>query len=137
MSVIGCSKKEVIKHNYVFTGENELWEAEYKVDATGTFTENGDNTEYTTSTENTLTVTYKKDITELASVKKLEISYQSSAGGGGIAADFNDNPPSEKTYVVRGSSKGGAIENREEVVKVNITLDGKTQVIEIKEKSMY
>lgn len=130
--VAGCSNKEVIKHNYTYKGENELWTAEYKVNSTGTFTEKDSNTDYESNSNITLTITYKKDLSQLSSVKHLEISYESSAGGGNLNLNFDDNPPNEKTYTLKSSSTGGAIENKDEIVKVNINLDGKTQVIELK-----
>ena len=70
--VAGCSNKEVIKHNYTFKGENELWTAEYKVNGTGTFSKKDGKTHYQSNSNSTLTVSYKKDITELSSVKHIE-----------------------------------------------------------------
>jgi hypothetical protein len=130
--IAGCSNKEIIKHNYTYTGQNEFWSAEYKVNGTGIFTEKNGKTEYQSNSDNTLTVTYKKGLAELSSVKHLQISYESSAGSGSINLEFKDTPPNEKTYTHKSSSKGGAIEKKDEIIKVNITLDGKTQTIELK-----
>ncbi|MCM1991381.1 hypothetical protein KDK92_16730 [Oceanirhabdus seepicola] len=129
--VTGCSNKEVIKHNYTYKGENELWTVEYKVNGTVTFTEKNGKTECESNSNKILTVNYKKDLSELSSVKHLEISYESSAGGGKSNLDFNDNPPNEKTYTLK-SGGTGAIENKDEIIKVNITIDGKAQTIELK-----
>jgi len=129
--VAGCSNKEVIKHNYTYTGENELWTAEYKVNGTGTFTQKDNKTLYQSNSNSTLTINYKKDLSELSSVKHIEISFESSARAGKLNLNFDDNPPNEKTYMLK-SSSGGAIENKDEIIKVTIGLDGKTQVIELK-----
>lgn len=129
--VAGCSNKEVLKHNYTYKGENELWIAEYKVNGT-MFTEKDGKIDYESKSNTTLTITYKKDLSELYSVKHLEISYKSSVGGGKLNINFNDNPPNKKTYTLKSSSTGGAIENKDELVKVSINLDGKIQIIELK-----
>ena len=82
--ITGCSKKEVIRRNYNYKGDNEFWAAEYKVKGTGTFTEKNSKTEYESNSYKVFTVIYKKDISQLYSVKHLEISYKSNAAGGKI-----------------------------------------------------
>jgi hypothetical protein len=130
--ITGCSRKEEIRHNYIYKGENELWSAELKVNGKSTFTEKSGKTEYDSSSEKLFIVTYKKDLTQLSSVKHLEISYETSAGGGKVTVDFTDGPPSKKTYTMNSGSRGGAIENKDEVIKVTINLDGKIQTVELK-----
>jgi hypothetical protein len=129
---VGCSKKDVVKHNYKYTGENELWSAEYKVNSTGIFTEKHRKVDYESNSDTTLTVTYKKDLSELSSVKGIEISYKSSVKGGEITKEFSDAPPDEKSYTIKSSSKGAAIERKDEVIKVDINIDGNIQTIELK-----
>jgi hypothetical protein len=131
--VTGCSNKEVIKHNYTYKGENELWTAEYKVNGIGKFTKKDGITDYKSNSDEVLTITYKKELSEIASVKHLEISYESSAGGGTLTNNYDkNNPLSQKTYTLKSSCVGGAIETKDEIIKVNINLDGKTQTIELK-----
>ncbi|AZV58499.1 hypothetical protein [Clostridium sp. AWRP] len=125
---IGCSNKDVIKHNYTYKGENEFWTAQYKVNSTGTFTKKNDKLHYEGNSNGTLTVTYKKNISKLSSVKHLEISYKSSAGSGSIG----QNSPKKKTYTMTSSSTDGVIEDKDEVIKVTINLDGNIQTIELK-----
>lgn len=127
--VAGCSNKNVIKHNYTYKGENEFWTAQYKVNSTDTFTKKDDKLHYEGNSNDILTVTYKKNISDLSSVKHLEISYKSSAGYGSIG----QNSPRKKTYTMTSSSTtGGATENKDEIIKVTINLDGKIQTIELK-----
>lgn len=131
--ITGCSNKEVIKHNYTYRGENEFWIAEYRVNGTGTFIEKNNKTEYEANSNKILTLTYKKSLLDLSSVKHLEISYESSAGGGKLTEDFDSNHPlNQNTYTLKSSNIGGAIESKDEVVKVSINLNGKTQTIELK-----
>lgn len=131
-TITGCSNKDVIKHNYTYKGENELWTAEYKVNDTGAFTKKDGTLHYEGNSNNILTVTYKKEITQLSSIKHLEISYKSSVGGGKLAEDFDNGCPKKKTYTLKSNSTGGAIENKDEVIKVNVSIDGNTQTIELK-----
>lgn len=130
--ITGCSNKEVIKHNYCYKGENEFWTAEYKVNGTGTFTENNDKTEYDSSCEKVFTITYNKDISQLASVKHLEISYKSRTANGKITEDYSNGLKPEKTYTLKSNSSGVAIENKDEVIDVTINIDGEIQTIELK-----
>jgi hypothetical protein len=128
----GCSNKDVIEHDYTYKGESELWTAEYKVNGTGTFTKKDGTLEYDSDVDTILTVTYKKALSELSSVKNLEISYETSAGGGKLNENFDDIPPNKKTYTLKSGRSGGAIENKDEIIKVNISIDGKSQTLELK-----
>lgn len=128
----GCSNKEVFKYDYTYFGENEFWSAEYKVADTGISAQEADKTSDKSASNTILTVTYKKNLSDLAAVKQLEISYVS---GDMIVKSnnyFTDNPPSEKTYTLKSSDVGAGIKNKDEIIKVKITLDGKTQIIELK-----
>lgn len=114
------SIKGAFDHNCTYKGENEFWTAEYKVYDTKILT------------DKRLIVSYKKNLSDLSSIKHLEISYESSIGGGKLTEDFGDNPPKERTYTLKGNGSGGMILNKDEVVKVNISIDGKTQTIELR-----
>ncbi|MDD7796067.1 hypothetical protein [Clostridium sp. 'White wine YQ'] len=128
----GCTNQKVTKVSYTYKGENDLWTAEYKVNGTKTITEKKDKSEYNSDYNNSLIVTYKKDVSELASMKSLEISYESSATGGKSNQSFDDNTPKQKTYTIKTSSTGSAIEREDEIIKVDINIDGKIQTIELK-----
>jgi len=58
--LVGCSNKEVINHNYIFTGENDLWTAECKVNGTEIFIKKDGKTERYCNATRTVSVTYKK-----------------------------------------------------------------------------
>lgn len=119
--IVLYSSKDVFGQNYTYKGENELWTAEYKVNVTKAFT------------DTKLTVSFKKDLSEISSVKHFEISYESSIRGGKLTSDFDSNNPlNQKTYTLKSNSSGGAIVNKNEIIKVNINLDGKIETIELK-----
>jgi hypothetical protein len=133
LTVSGCSKKDVVKHNYIFKGGNEFWSAEYEVNGTVTFTDKDGKLRAESKSNHILTVTYKKELSDLDSIKNLEISYESTAGGGKLAGEFNnDNPLDKKTFTMKSMSKGGAIENKDELIKVKINIDGYIQAFELK-----
>ena len=128
----GCANKKVTKFSYTYKGENDLWTAEYKVNGTKTIIENKDKNEYSSESDDTLIVSYKKDVSELSSVKNLEISYKSTAGSGKLTQNYDDNTPRQKTYTFKSSGTGAATVSEDEIIKVDITVDGKTQIIELK-----
>jgi hypothetical protein len=130
-----CSSKDVMNYNYTYKGENELWSVEYKVNGTGIFSEKNGATGYKNDINRKLTVTYKKDLDQLSSEKKLQVWYESSADRGNMVHEFKDGKPVEKTYIVISDGKNGAIENKHEIIKVTIWLDEQEQVIELKNKN--
>ncbi|KMT21800.1 hypothetical protein CLCY_3c00670 [Clostridium cylindrosporum DSM 605] len=130
----GCSNEEVIQESLIYKGENESWRAEYKVDSKITTTTK-DNiiNKYEGKKSDLLTVTYKKDLSQLASVKHLKITYNSSCSGGSLEDEFDkNNPIDKKTFKIQGVSGGVEVEKKDEIVKVNINVDGKIQTIELK-----
>lgn len=130
--ITGCSNKKVVNHNYTYKGENEFWIAEYRVNGTGTFTEENGMTIYKSNCDKILTINYKKNLSDLSSVKHLEISCESSAGNKKLIDNFDNNHPIKKTYTLKSSGSGIAIENKKEIIKVNIDLGEKTETIELK-----
>jgi len=129
--ISGRSNREVSEHHYIYRGEKNLWNAEYKVDATVTFFKIDGVLNVETYKERILTVTYKGDISDLSKVKHLIISYNSSAGGGSLDEEFDSKPPTENIYTLKSSSTGTAIENEEETIQVTINIDGEIQTIEL------
>lgn len=133
-TIVGCSSadKEVIKHDYLFKGENENWQAEYHIDATEVFYKEDGILKYDNDAEKKLTVSYKKDIVDLASVKLIEISYKSRTGGGTISEEYSgDNFLEKGIFVIKTEGHGGALEKQDDIIKVEITLDGKVETIEL------
>ena len=130
--ITGCAKKEIINHNYVYKGENAFWSAEYKVNGKGTFTEKNGKNQYDSNAKKVFTITYKKDINQLSTVKHMEISYESSVASGKVTENFNAGAPKEKTYTTKSEDEGVPIENKYDVIKVTINLDGKIETIELR-----
>ena len=130
--ITGCSKKDIIKHNYTFKGENESWTAEYKINGTQTFIKEDTHTKFESEAQKELLITYKNDISELSSVKHIEISYKSTPSSGKIVEDYTDGNQPKKTYKFQSSSKGAAIENQDDIIEVTVNIDGNIEVFELK-----
>ena len=130
---IGCSNNDGIKHNYTYKGENNFWTAEYKVNGTDAFTKKGSKNSSESRSNATFTITYRKNLAELSSIKHMEISYESSVHRQKITNNYNkNNRLNKKTYILKSDSKGSAIEGKDEIIKASINLDGKIQTIDLK-----
>lgn len=133
LTVTGCSNKDVKKHHYVFKGENDYWTIVYEVNANETFFKKDGKLHYDSKSNETFTATYKKDLSDLASNENIEISYKSSVGGGKLTEEIDKVNP-KKIFSMKSGSTGGALENEDEVIEVNINIDGNIQTIELKNK---
>ena len=136
----GCSnKKDTDKDTkistYTFKGENELWNVELNIHAEETFTEKEGTLSYENNASKVLTATYQKDLSDLSSAKNIMISYKSSVSGGSLEENYEDTPPTEKVFTLSSQSSGGAIESADEIIEVNISIDGTTQTIELKNEN--
>ncbi|WMJ88560.1 hypothetical protein [Anaerocolumna sp. MB42-C2] len=136
----GCSnKKDTDKDTkistYTFKGENELWNVELNINAEETFTEKKGTLSYENNVSKVLTATYQKDLSELSSTKNLMISYKSSVSGGTLEENYEDAQPTERVFTLSSASSGGAIESADEIIEVNIAIDGTTQTIELKNEN--
>jgi len=131
--LVGCSNTETTNYNYTFKGENDSWTAEYKVVGTVTWSKADGKLHYESEATKVLTVTYKGDAAELSSVRYLELSYDTGAGGGKFAENYDsENPLSQKVFTFRSEGKGQSIPYKDEVIEVRINLDGNEQTIELK-----
>lgn len=129
--VTGCSNKDVKKHHYIFKGENDNWTIVYEVNANETFFKKDGTLHYKNKSNATFTATCKKDSSDLASKKNIEISYKNSVGGGKLNEEIDQANP-QKTFSMQTSSTGGALVNEDELIEVNINIDGDVQTIELK-----
>lgn len=127
-SIVGCSNKKIYTYDYNYRGENEFWAGEYKVSGNAIFTEKDNKTSYEGNGSEIFTVTYKGDISELASVRHLEIYSEDTK----LVYDLDsDESLRQKTFILKSRSTDG-VEPKKETVEVNINIDGKIQTIELK-----
>lgn len=132
LATTGCSKKDIVKHNYTFKGENESWTAEYNINGTQTFIKDGDISRVESECQKEFSITYKNNISELSKIKNIKISYKSRISGGEIVEDYNDGTWPEKTYKIQSNSTGGAIESKDDTIEVTVNIDGNIEVFELK-----
>lgn len=131
--ITGCANKQVLFHNYTFSGENNLWSAVYKVNGSETFIEKDKVTDYSNMSKKIFTLKYKGKLEDLSSVKKLEFAYKTSARGETSTLEFDDNNPLNKvTFVLKSTSENSVIEKKDETIIVTVTVDGNTQTLELK-----
>lgn len=113
-----CSGEEKY-YDYRFNGEGEYWEAEYSFSGTEIWGEKDGRTTYSNENRDEFVLSYKGTLKDFSSVKSLEYSYKTSAGGGSGGRDF-DEPPTEVIFKHRGGSKNGAKVSENEVIQVNV-----------------
>lgn len=135
LTITGCSNKQVDNIDYTFKGENEFWTAEYQVKGIGTFSKKFGQINFDSDLNKTLTVTYTKDISQLSSVKHIEISYEditSPLKGKTLIEDYKNDSHARKTYILKSHTTGSAIEAGNSIIKVTINIDKQIQTIELK-----
>lgn len=130
MFLTACT--ETINKDYKFTGESENWEAEYIYRATEKWGEDNGTATYSNSASNNLVLRYKGSLKELASMKKLEYSYETTAGGGSKVETFDEPPQSLIFNSGTSSSVGGASISKDEVIQVIVKKDGIEETFDLK-----
>lgn len=128
-----CKEKDVIYHNYTFEGENDEWSAIFKVTGKTSFSKTNGTLSSKSESNEVLAVTYKGELSELSTVKHIEISYKNSAGGSSISNNYNENENiTNKTFTIKSGGKNVAIINEDEIIEVTINIDGNSQIVSLK-----
>ncbi|MDF2942384.1 MAG: hypothetical protein K0S01_1242 [Herbinix sp.] len=131
VTLVGCSK--LFSKALIFKGESEDWKADFRVYNIETSTNEDGNDVYTA--DKTLTVTYKNDLADLATVKTWEISYESVWYGGKQSETLTNNSSiTDKVFTINcgGGQSDLRIENKDNVIKVSVNIDGEIQNLELK-----
>ena len=129
---IACNKKDVTEYHYIYQGENDLWNAEYRIDCIVTLTEENGKKSSDTVTDCELVVTYKGELTDLSSVRHVEISYKSSTRGGNLIEDYEPGGSiSSKIFTLKSGGRNDAIPVEDDVINVTIITDDQTQTLEL------
>lgn len=120
-----------IENHFIFSGESKSWTGEMKVDSKLGFYEKDGVLGCDANEEHTLTVTYKGDVSILSSVKQLKIDFDAGPSGGTLEEDHADEPIQQNTFVMKGAGNGAQIQ-KDEIITVTVTVDGKTESFEMK-----
>ncbi|CAG9623560.1 hypothetical protein [Sutcliffiella rhizosphaerae] len=128
-----CSADASINFRYMFAGNSDNWEAEYIESGKKVFENiNGKNT-YSSESADEFILKYIGNEDELKSVKKVEYSYKTSAGGGSEIRNFDKAPnKSDLIFKSDGSSVNGANVSGNENIQVIVKWDGKEETFELK-----
>jgi ABC-type phosphate/phosphonate transport system substrate-binding protein len=126
----GCSKKETAETdvNHSFKGKSDHWIATYQVEGNGGFFERLKGTD--PKSKQQLILTYKGDVSELSTLKKLTYSLVSSESKGNETVTFNE-PTTKKEFTFT-EIKGKEMEPSDETVSVKVKWDGKEEKISLK-----
>ncbi len=95
------------RNSQALQGEDENWKAEYRIDFATDYLQKDGKVYPKSMNQKRITVTYKKNLSDLFDVKHLEISYEDSFGGGGKLIEDFDSPPTEKQFRLGGGSGSG------------------------------
>jgi len=131
----GCKTKDndETKINYTFKGENEFWDAKYTINGFEKFERKNGVLSYNNSFSNLLTVEYKGDLSDLNSVKEMEISYKTSKTSGKSVDTYDTNQPiTSKEFKLKSGGENTALPDENEIVTVEIKVDGVSQTLELK-----
>jgi len=120
-------------YSYTYAGENDEWAAEYAITGAGEWTNKDDTLGYDGSYSTILTISFKKDLKELPSVRHLIISYKLKNGGGTQDETYDEKSTVRSSYSQSSGSSGMYIYAKGDVFTVTINLDGAEQTIELYE----
>lgn len=121
----GCTNDNIVKQDFNLKGENNNWITEYKGHSEGEFYKEKGKLNYKETSDGILTLTYKGNLSDLASVR--EIGYEYVNGSGKITLD---QAPDKKVFKF---NKGlSAVTDENITKKVDIIIDGKKEIIEMK-----
>ncbi|MCQ1534771.1 hypothetical protein FTO70_03500 [Methanosarcina sp. KYL-1] len=114
-----CSGKELITekqvityHDDTFEDESENWKARYELSETHVFITANRKTHYDGELEHILFVTYKGNLSDLPSPKRINISYDAGSWGGGRVDSFN-----QEEYVFKRGAKRKLISERRPILE--------------------
>ncbi len=130
----GCNEDQDVKnHSYTFRDENDLWEAEYKLEgSTVFFTNEKGALEAEDHFDDALIVAYKGKLQDLQDIRKVKISYDGASRGGSLNTEYGEKEHiNSKVFKLLGGGSG-AIPSEDDVIRVTIQIDdGETQNLEL------
>ncbi|RFU69312.1 hypothetical protein [Bacillus sp. V59.32b] len=120
--LIGCTSKETIsRHNYKFYGESKHWTA------TLHFVGIGVNSNHYDEDKKDFVLEYKGSYTDISkSIVKYSIKSSGFSEGG------SESPPGTKYIRHSDEGTGGAIQKKDDVIKVLVEWNGEKEVVPMK-----
>ena len=132
----GCGSKkdkDIIKHSYIYKGENENWTGTYTLDATEVFETIDGVLTYDNQSNSSVLVTYKGELSKLSKARKVEITYNSSKNSGKIVNNYDLNQPIfSKEFKMLSGGRGAALLKEDDIINIEINIDGTIDTFELK-----
>lgn len=126
------TNSKTVRHNYLFRGESDHWQGEYKLQGTDKWKELDKRTMLSSASNYELKLIYKGDLSGLSSVEEISIAYQAPHGGGSQTMEF-DEPLTMKVFEMNGTSGNSATINFDESVEIIVKWDTFEESFELKE----
>ena len=133
----GCGEKKpasdiIVPTEYVFSGENDLWKGDYRVTGFRTF-DGEDPSQFKGDYEYTLILIYLGAPEDLADVEQLEIHSQGELKKTSYREEFLHVEQMETSYTLKSRSQSLDV-LEDETIHVTITMDDKTEKLELTSK---
>jgi hypothetical protein len=130
--IFANSNDDYIENHVVFKGESDSWTGEMTADSALLFYESDGVLGCDSEDKALLTVTYKGDVSDLASVKDMRIAYGTRNEVGSLSTSYSDESPlQEKTFTITTRSFNVANIEEDFVVTVTVTTDDNTETFEM------
>lgn len=120
-------------YSYTYAGGNSEWAAEYEITGAGEWTNKNDSLGYEGSYNTLLTISFKKDPSELPSTRHLIFSYKLNNSGGTLDETYDEDRTVRSSYSFTNDNNGKFIYSEGDVFTVTFSLDGVEQTIEMNE----
>lgn len=119
------------KHNYTFTGEGEVWSAEYVQKATEKFIEKkGERPDYETWHNSTVELKYKGEQMDLDKIKSFKYSFERTSGK--MTRTIEDAHGVKRELKSVRSGSGSSFEHEDSIIKVVVEWDGQKEEFDLK-----
>lgn len=119
------------KHNYTFTGEGDVWSAEYVQKATEKFIDKkGERPDYETWQQSTFELKYKGEQTDLGKIHSFKYSFKGISGEG--SRNLEETKGVRKSVLKSEIYGSGAYEQEDSIINVVVEWDGKKDEFELK-----
>jgi hypothetical protein len=125
---------DVTRHIYSYEGENELWSAQFLIDCTETWTDKDGTLDYENESDMNLTLNYKGELSDLSSVRHMEISYSTDFISMGSTSDLEEGSIKSKTFTLKSNGKNSALPDKDDIITVTVNLEGDIQTFELRYK---
>jgi hypothetical protein len=129
----GCG--DITRNHFIFLGESEHWRGGLEASTYERFYDKEGSLCYDSIQNEQFSVTYKGELSDLASVKNIEVTCNYPDGEDTISKTYDDGPPDKKTIKSgTGGSEGGTVIKKDDIITMTVTVDGKTETMELKVK---